>query len=90
MVAGFCKGNLTGAPEDKERIFSLTRQLAESFKQEFGTLTCRELLNLNVEMEDSARPNARTDAYYAARPCERCVRFCAMKAQDLIDESLKY
>lgn len=84
MVAGFCKGNLTGQPEDKERIFSLTRALADDFKAEFGTLTCRELLHLDEEMESSARPNERTEAYYAARPCERCVAFCARKAQALL------
>ncbi len=84
MVAGFCKGNLTGTPEDKEVIFSLTRALAEDFKAEFGTLTCRELLHLDEEMESSARPSERTAAYYAARPCERCVAFCARKAQELL------
>ena len=36
MVAGHCKGNLTGNPEDKEIIFSLTRALADDFKAEGG------------------------------------------------------
>lgn len=85
MVAGYCKGNLTGDPADKEIIFSLTRELAEEFKAEFGTLTCRELLHLDEEMEQSARPSDRTKAYYDSRPCERCVAFCARKAQGLID-----
>ena len=82
MVAGYCQGNLTGQPEEKEIIFSLTRALADDFKAEFGTLTCRELLHLDEEMEQSARPNERTEVYYAARPCERCVAFCARKAQE--------
>ena len=86
MVAGFCQGNLTVQPEEKERIFTLTRALADDFKAEFGTLTCRELLHLDEEMEPSARPNERTEAYYAARPCERCVAFCARKAQELLHE----
>ena len=85
LVAGYCQGNLTGEPDDKERIFSLTRSLAAEFKAEFGTLTCRELLHLDEEMEASARPSARSTAYYAARPCERCVAFCARKAQELLD-----
>ena len=84
MVAGFCQGNLTGQPEDKERIFALTRSLADDFKAEFGTLTCRELRHLDEEMEQSARPNERTAAYYDARPCERCVAFCARKAAELM------
>ena len=87
MVAGYCRGNLTGDPADKEQIFSLTRELAEAFKQEFGTLTCRELLHLDEEMESSARPNDRTSSYYASRPCERCVAFCASKAQELLNNN---
>lgn len=89
MVAGFCKGNLSGNPAEKEVIFSLTRELAESFKREFGTLTCRELLHLDEEMESSARPSERTQAYYDARPCERCVAFCAKKSQTLINDFLE-
>ncbi len=89
MVAGFCKGNLSGAPEEKEIIFALTRELAADFKNEFGTLTCRELLHLDTEMEDSARPNNRNSAYYANRPCERCVSFCAAKAQIIINNYLR-
>lgn len=84
MVAGYCKGNLTGVPEDKEVVFSLVRELAESFKAEFGTLTCRELLHLDEGLQEGARPNERTQAYYAARPCEHCVAFCARKAADLL------
>ena len=86
MVAGFCEGNLSGNPEDKEKIFALTRELAESFKTEFGTLICRELLHLNEEEQESARPSERTSAYYAARPCERCVAFCAAQADRLLKE----
>ena len=88
LVAGYCKGNLSGVPEDKEIVFSLVRELAEAFKQEFGTLTCRELLHLEDEMEASARPNDRTSAYYANRPCEQCVKFCANKAKFLLDNYL--
>lgn len=86
MVAGFCKGNLSGNPEDKEKIFTLTRELAECFKTEFGTLLCRELLHLNEGEQESARPSDRTRAYYAARPCERCVAFCAEQADLLLKQ----
>lgn len=84
MVAGHCKGNLTGVPEDKEVVFSLVRELAEEFKAEFGTITCRELLHLDEGVQESARPNERTKAYYDARPCEHCVAFCAAKAAELL------
>ena len=84
LVAGFCRGNLTGDPADKETIFRLVRELAEEFRAEFGSLTCRELLHLDEGQKEGARPNERTEAYYAARPCERCVAFCARKAANLL------
>lgn len=84
MVAGFKHGNLTGDPADKERIFALTRQLADAFRAEFGTLQCRELLHLPEDAREGARPRERTAAYYAARPCERCVAFCAARAAEIL------
>ena len=84
LVAGHCQGNLTGVPEDKERVFALVRELAAAFTQEFGTLTCRELLHLDEQTQEGARPSERTQAYYDARPCERCVAFCAAKAAELL------
>lgn len=84
MLAGWKHGNLTGEPADKERIFALTRELAGQFRAEFGSLQCRELLGLPADAQEAASPNDRTAAYYAARPCERCVQFCAQKAEDLL------
>lgn len=85
LVAGHCQGNLSGVPEDKERIFSLVRTLADGFKSRFGTLCCRELLHLDTNLQESARPSDRTRDYYDARPCERCVAFCAQKAEELLN-----
>jgi len=84
LVAGHCQGNLSGHPEEKERIFALVRQQAELFTREFGTLSCRELLHLDEHTTEGARPNERTQAYYDARPCERCVAFCARAAAALL------
>lgn len=84
LVAGYCKGNLTGVQEDKERVFSLVREQAAAFTAEFGTLTCKELLGLQDNTNEGARPSERTQAYYDARPCERCVAFCAAKAAELL------
>ena len=82
---------LPGAPgpeaEGKERIYSLVRRLAGRFRAEFGTLSCRELLQLPEDCEESATPSARTAAYYEARPCERCIAFCARQAAELLNGS---
>lgn len=84
LVAGHCRGNVCGNPEEKERIFALVRQQAELFTCEFGTLSCRELLHLDEHTTEGARPSERTQAYYNARPCERCVAFCARAAAALL------
>lgn len=89
MLAGSLYGNTSPDPEEKEKIFALVQKLATSFKQEFGTLYCRELLGLSPEQlaGETARPGDRTAAYYAGRPCERCVAFCARLGAELEAES---
>lgn len=84
LVAGYCRGNLTGSPEDKEKIFSLVREQADAFRREFGSLTCRELLHLEENRREGAKPSERTEAYYNSRPCERCVAFCEAQAKSLL------
>ena len=85
MLAGSLYGNSSPETGEKEKIFSLVQSLAASFKQEFGTLYCRELLGLSPESlaAETARPGERTAAYYASRPCERCSAFCARCAAEL-------
>ncbi len=85
LIAGFKHGNLSPEPADKERIFALTRELADEFRTEFGSLQCRELLHLPPDAVEGTRPSERTAAYYAARPCERCVAFCAAKAAEILE-----
>ncbi len=84
FIAGHCCGNLHGDAAEKERIFSLVRAQADMFRTEFGSLRCRDLLHLGEEEQEGARPNERTAAYYAARPCERCVSFCEKLARKLL------
>ncbi len=84
FVAGFCQGNVRGAPSEKERVYALVRSLAAEFRSEFGSLLCRDLLHLDPATLEPARPGDRTAAYYAARPCERCVAFCERLAESLL------
>lgn len=79
MAIGCHHGNTTPDRTEKEKIFQLTRDVAEQFKSEFGSIYCRDLLDLNEESRnnESALPGERTEAYYANRPCERCVAYCA-------------
>ena len=87
LIAGFKHGNLSPDPAEKERIFALTRRLADEFRAEFGSLQCRDLLHLPPDAEEGPRPGERTPAYYATRPCERCVAFCAARAGEILREN---
>ena len=84
MLAGLKEGNTDPSNEEgKERIYQLTRQMAEKFKEKHKTIICRELLGIQ-EMEKSARPSERTKEYYITRPCSRLVA----TASEIIEEML--
>ena len=84
LLAGLKEGNTDPENEEgKERIYLLTRQMADRFKEKNGTIICRELLGIEGR-EESAKPSARTKEYYASRPCSRLVAY----ASGIIEEVL--
>lgn len=86
LLAGDLFGNTSPNPEEKEKVFSLVQNMASAFKQEFGTLYCRDLLGLTPEhmAKETPRPGDRTATYYHTRPCERCVALCARLGAELV------
>ena len=69
MLSGFGHGNTDPQDEEaKKAAYELVRRMAQEFKEENGTLLCRELLGISG-MEESAAPTVRTPEYYASRPC---------------------
>ena len=65
LIAGFFTGSTV--PEDQEEL-----------RAEHDTILCRELLGL-TEVDGVAMPEARTEQYYASRPCETLIRHaCAI------------
>ena len=71
MIAGLKFGytsndNLNEKTEHYKRI----QDLAEEFKQKFGTIICREILKID---SDGYIPSERTQKYYESRPCEECI-----------------
>lgn len=62
-------------PEDnegKKAHYALIQQLAEAFKQENGSIICRELLGLSEKTQPPI-PEERTEQYYKKRPCVELV-----------------
>ena len=85
MLIGLKKGYVTfDNDEIKEKHYAKVQELAHKFQKEFGSIICRELLNLN-EQESDAKPSARTDEYYQTRPCEKFIEF----ASNLIEKELQ-
>lgn len=76
-----CQDNPYPSPELKKQNYEAVQLLAKRFREETGSLLCKELLGLNKQRADGtlpeiqivATPEARTDEYYRRRPCIRMV-----------------
>lgn len=72
----------TGATDGKDREgkaanYALVQQLAEEFKARNGALRCADLLGLSRKTPVVSTPEARTEQYYAKRPCAKIVEEAA-------------
>ncbi len=70
--------------ETKAELYEKIRALADKFREDNGSIICRELLGLQ-QAEKSAVPEARTSEYYQKRPCAELCRYAA----DLLEEFIK-
>lgn len=60
----------------KTRCYTLVQKVAERFRQENGSIICRELLGI-APVKESPAPSPRNEAYYKKRPCVELVRMSA-------------
>ncbi|MDD2458117.1 MAG: C-GCAxxG-C-C family protein [Eubacteriales bacterium] len=77
MVIGLQSGY--SDPEDHEaktRHYQRVQDLAAQFRDRFGTLLCRDLLELEESISEPV-PEKRTEEYYQRRPCAQYIRFAA-------------
>jgi C_GCAxxG_C_C family probable redox protein len=78
MLAGLETGSTEGSDrEGKAANYALVQELAEEFKQRNGALRCADLLGLSKKEPVVSTPEARTDQYYAKRPCVKMVEEAA-------------
>ena len=78
LLAGLETGATEGADRDgKAANYALVQELAEEFKQRNGALRCADLLGLSKKEPVVCTPEARTDQYYAKRPCVKMVEEAA-------------
>ena len=78
MLAGLETGCTDGSDRDgKAANYALVQELAEEFKQRNGALRCADLLGLSKKEPVVSTPEARTNQYYAKRPCVKMVEEAA-------------
>ena len=101
MVAGMETGQVRPRdPEAKKANYEMVQKLARRYKEEYGSIICKELLGLvpmpgkeKAEGEGGAlraaeftdtTPAERTEEYYKKRPCLEQIQ----RACDILDEIL--
>lgn len=69
---------------EKGDIYAIVQENAGRFKEENGSVVCRELLGLDIKGADSPVPEKRTQQYYKKRPCADLVAMSAEILEDYI------
>ena len=84
MVAGLLYGYEDPGENDcrKKELYELVQELAGKFREETGSIICRELLD---NPPSDPNPSPRTAEYYKSRPCARMV----MTAARILDEYME-
>jgi C_GCAxxG_C_C family probable redox protein len=72
----------------KTQHYQKVQKLATKFKQENGSIVCRELLGLNQKY-DNPIPEARAESYYKKRPCAELVGIAAKFLDEFFEEENK-
>lgn len=70
--------------EDRASVYARVQQVAAKFREQHGSVVCRELLGLHTKGADSPVPEKRTAQYYQKRPCPEIVA----SAADILEEYL--
>jgi len=82
MVAGLLYGYDTpGDDVQKKAHYALVQELAGQFRQQIGSIVCREILK---NPPSDPNPSPRTAEYYKTRPCARMVLLAGQILDDYI------
>ena len=85
LVAGLLYGYDDPGEKDcsKKEHYQLVQELAGQFREEVGSIICREILK---NPPSDPNPSPRTAEYYATRPCARMVMVAAQVLDRYIEE----
>ncbi len=85
IVLGYVRGYYL--PEDyegKKRLYAEIQELANTFKQKYGSIVCRELL-AGVSHTDGGAPEQRSAEYYKKRPCPDQIEYAARILHEFLE-----
>ena len=86
MVYGLLKGyDDLKDPEAKKAHYANVQALAAQFREENGSIVCRELLSLRKGEQNDPAPTPRDAKFYHSRSCINFVR----SAAGILEEALK-
>ena len=72
-------------PAAQKALYAIVQELAEKFRQEAGSIICREILK---NPPSDPKPTPRTAEFYASRPCSRMVALAAALLDEYIAQDL--
>lgn len=87
VIGSVCSATEGKDSDSKQKNYELVREFADRFIKRNGSIVCRELLGLDVKMENTAKPDSRTAEYYKKRPCDELVGDAAEILAEIIKEN---
>ena len=72
-----------GDDVSKKAQYALVQELAGKFREEVGSIVCREILK---NPPSDPNPTPRTEEFYKMRPCARMVMLAAQLLEEYIAE----
>lgn len=85
MTAGLAlsKG-IAGDTVTRAKVYETVQKMAKAFEEKNGSITCSELLGVNLPKDNGAVPTKRDGAFYKKRPCAGCVEDCARIVEEYL------
>ncbi len=84
MVEGLLRGySDPEANGEKKELYARVQNMAARFKEECGSIICRELLE--GKADNAPTPTERTPAFYKKRPCAELVALAAKILEEELD-----
>lgn len=73
--------------QQKKDTYAIVQEFAGKFREENGSIICRELMALRAGEKQDPMPQERTAEYYKSRPCLRLVECSARIIADYVKKN---